>query len=435
MHLVKSYKVKIINRNKIFKQTIQAYSNAVWFIVDVINNNYSSLEDLTSKQKYNFIEKLIHNTKENKAKYDFDDKFINFPSYFRRSAIAIALGKYESWYSNYKNWEINKVGNAPKLSKGYLVMPCFFKNNMFLKTNDKYIVRIKVLINKCWDYIDIPLRKTDIDYIEKNCFSLKESNPTLIKKDKNYYLNFAYDINVDNLPKGKVEKMCAVDLGINNVATCSILTSDGTVLARKFIKCIREEDQINHYLNKIKKHQRLGSKENKTLWAKVNNFNREISIKASNEIINFAKTNEVKVIVFEYLDTKGKKKGSKKQRLALWRKRDIQKRVTLNAHIQGIRVNRICAFNTSRLAFDGSGKVLRGKEIDPSNTNYSICKFTNGKIYNCDLNASYNIGARYYIKELEKTTSEKKWLLMVAKVPSLSKRSTCTLSTLKEILA
>lgn len=435
MHLVKSYKVKIINRNKIFRQTIQAYSNAVWFIVNVINDNYSSLEGLTSKQKYNFIENLIHNTKQNIAKYDFDDKFINFPSYFRRSAIATALGKYESWYSNYKNWEINKIGKAPKLFKDYLVMPCFFRDNMFLKTKDKYVVRIKVLINKCWDYIDIPLRKTDVDYIERNCFSLKESNPTLIVKDKNYYLNFAYDINVDKLPKGKVDKICAVDLGINNVATCSIITSDGTVLARKFIKCIREEDQINHYLNKIKKHQKLGSKENKTLWLKVNNFNREISIKASNEIINFAKINNIKVIVFEYLDTKGKKKGSKKQRLALWRKRDIQKRVTLNAHIQGIRVNRICAFNTSRLAFDGSGKVLRGSEIDPSNTNYSICKFNNGKIYNCDLNASYNIGARYYIKEIEKTTSEKKWLLMVAKVPSLSKRSTCTLSTLKEILA
>ena len=62
MHLVKSYKVKIINRNKIFKQTIQAYSNAVWFVVNVIDENYSSLKDLTSKQKYNFIEHLIHVT-------------------------------------------------------------------------------------------------------------------------------------------------------------------------------------------------------------------------------------------------------------------------------------------------------------------------------------------------------------------------------------
>ena len=242
---------------------------------------------------------------------------------------------------------------------------------VFLKTDNKYIVRIKVYSNKCWNYIDVPLRKTDVDYIEKHCFSLKESNPTLIVKGKNYYLNFAYTIKTNELSKGKIETICAVDIGINNVATCSIMTSNGTVLARKFIKCIREEDQINHYLNKIKKHQRLGSKENKRLWAKVNNFNKRISILASNQIVDFAKENKVQLIVFEYLDTKGKKKGNKKQRLTIWRKRDIQQRVTLNAHILGIRVNRVCAFKTSKLAFDGSGEVTRG-----INKNYSICQFT-----------------------------------------------------------
>ena len=430
MILTKSYKVKIIGLNNIFKDTIKVYSNAVWFIVGVIDKNYNNINSLTdSKSKYNYIEHLIHNTKDNKALYNFDSIFVNFPSYFRRSAIATALGKYESWYSNHTNWEINKKGKEPKLTKDYLVMPCFFKDNMFLKTDNKYVVKIKIYNNKCWNYINVPLRKTDVDYIEKHCFSLKESNPTLIVKDKNYYLNFAYEIKVDKLTKDKIETICAVDLGINNVATCSIMTSDGTVLARKFIKCIREEDQISHYLNKIKKHQAQGSKENKTLWAKVNNFNERISILASNQIIDFAKENKAQMIVFEYLDTNGKKKGNKKQRLALWRKRDIQKRVELNAHILGIRVNKICAFNTSKLAFDGSGIVTRG-----INNNFSICQFTNGKIYNCDLNATYNIGARFFIKQIQKTISEKKWLLLEAKVPLLSKRSTCTLSTLKAIL-
>ena len=93
-----------------------------------------------------------------------------------------------------------------------------------------------------------------------------------------------------------------------------------------------------------------------------------------------------------------------------------------------MRVNRVCAYNTSKLAFDGSGIVKRNK------TNFSLCKFSTGKQYHCDLNASYNIGARYYIKEKLKTLSAKKRLLMEAKVPSLSKRSTCTLATLKAIL-
>ena len=423
MKLTKSYSVKIKNFNHIFDKTIKLYSDAVWFISDVIKSEYSSIENLSSKEKYNFIENQIHTTKDNKAKYDFDSLFINFPSYYRRSAIACALGKFESWYSNHKNWEINKQGKEPKFTTGYTIMPCFYKKNTYNKTDDIYVIRIKVFYNNSWDYIDVPLKKSDVNYIQKNCYSLKELSPSLQKKGKYYYIRFPFDCST-KVNNKKPNIICAVDLGINHVAVCSIMTKEGTVLKRKFISCNREEDSLGHYLNKIKKHQQMGSKENKTLWAKVNNFNQRISILATNEIINFAKENNVQVIVFEYLDTKGKKKGNRKQRLALWRKRDIQKRVELNAHCLGISVNRICAYNTSRLAFDGSGQVTRDKN------NYSICTFSTGKIYNCDLSASYNIGARFFIKEIQKTISEKKWLRLLAKVPTASKRSTCTLSSL-----
>ena len=61
---------------------------------------------------------------------------------------------------------------------------------------------------------------------------------------------------------------------------------------------------------------------------------------------------------------------------------------------------------------------------------YSLCKFKNGKVYNCDLNASYNIGARYFIREILKSLPATVRLDIEAKVPECSKRSTCTLSTL-----
>ena len=104
------------------------------------------------------------------------------------------------------------------------------------------------------------------------------------------------------------------------------------------------------------------------------------------------------VIVFEYLETKGKISGRKKQKLHLWRKRDIKKRCEHQAHRRGMRISRICAWNTSRLAYDGSGTVVR----DPGN--HSLCTFQNGKRYNSDLSASYNIGARYFIGKLVKSS-------------------------------
>ena len=134
------------------------------------------------------------------------------------------------------------------------------------------------------------------------------------------------------------------------------------------------------------------------------------------------------VIVFEHLDKKGRIHGSKKQKLKFWRSQEVQAVVTNKAHRLGMRISHICAWGTSKLAYDGSGNVLRGK--DGGFNTYELCKFQNGRTYNCDLSASYNIGARYFVREILKSLDESSRLLIEAKVPQCSKRSTCTFSTL-----
>lgn len=61
----------------------------------------------------------------------------------------------------------------------------------------------------------------------------------------------------------------------------------------------------------------------------------------------------------------------------MWKKNTIQRIVKHKAHKNGIRVSHICAWNTSKLAYDGSGEVLRGK--DAYLDTYELCKFSNGK--------------------------------------------------------
>ena len=161
----------------------------------------------------------------------------------------------------------------------------------------------------------------------------------------------------------------------------------------------------------------------------VNNLKRKLLNKTVNQIVYLAYKNNVDLIVFEHLEFKGKKPKYIAQRLQMWAKKTIQKKVEHKAHTFKIRVNRVNAKNTSQLAFDGSGKVIR------DNGNYSNCTFTTGKQYNCDLNASYNIGARYFIKEINKAISVKKWSDVVAKVPQLQRRTQCTLSTLISLVA
>ena len=95
----------------------------------------------------------------------------------------------------------------------------------------------------------------------------------------------------------------------------------------------------------------------------------------------------------------------------------------------GIRVFLINPKNTSALAFDGSGKVSR------DNNNFSLCTFTSGKRYHCDLNASYNIGARYFLRTLEKSMPETVWSELKAKVPEFPSRTNYTLATLRAVCA
>src|SRR5688500_2691970 len=79
-------------------------------------------------------------------------------------------------------------------------------------------------------------------------------------------------------------------------------------------------------------------------------------------------------------------------------------------HYRGIRMNRVNPAGTSKMAFDGSGEVKRSSKKD-------IASFATGKQYHADLNASYNIGARYFIRELLKTFSKKEKSALTAKVP------------------
>lgn len=153
-------------------------------------------------------------------------------------------------------------------------------------------------------------------------------------------------------------------------------------------------------------YQQAGKK-SKNIYRTITSANRQIAIDTAKAIMDTAVAYDVDCIVFEYLDLSGKKGGRKyRERIHMWRARDVQSRVELQAHRMGMRISRVCAWGTSKYAFDGSGITSRHSvyhyEHGTRKYNYSVCKFQNGKIYNCDLNASYNIGARFFLREYEK---------------------------------
>ena len=448
MNIVKTAKCKILNYTSIFDDTVSIYRSALSFYIDICYKEWYYISTLKSKYRNNYIERITHKTsKSPDVKYNFDSSFYKFPSYLRRAAIAEAIGYVSSFKSQLENYnESDKKAKQPTLNLHPISYPVLYDKGNWIKLSDGK-ARIKIYRNNDWVWLDINYDTKSLYSSKKYRFTgYEELSPTIRKYGKKYFLNISFKNKV-KLTDNK-DIACSVDLGINTSATCSIITSDGTVVARLFINQASEKDRLNSLLGKLSKATRnSGIKNSKpNLWRKINNIKKHIAIDTMNKIIAFAQTNNATVIVFEHL---GKIKvpkgfyGARRLRFKLqyWTKQFIYHKTLEKAHSLGLRVSRVSPKNTSRLAYDGSGIVSRG-EIDPTklyknkpSKNYSICKFTTGKIYNADLSASYNIGARYFIREIIKPLSEKTRLQLEAKVPLLAARNQHTLSTLISLKA
>ena len=432
MQITSSYGVELRKQNIPIRQTLDVYRSAVSYLVEIYAQVWEELEGiLEAKKRFNEAEHLIHTTKKNQARFDFDLRFPKMPSYLRRAAIQHALGGVSSYKTRMGLWKkTGWIEGKPRLICGNHAMPVFYRDVMYREDKEgKDAAYLKLYDGHDWKWFHVRLSHTDMEYLRKNWSGEKASAPTLEKRHRKYFLRFSYTEDVI-LTKAAVKEqiICSVDLGINTDAVCTIMRSDGTVLGRKFIDFPSEKDRMYRVLGRIRKFQREhGSVQAKSRWAYAKSLNIELGRKIAGAITKYAKENRADIIVFEYLETKGKISGKKKQKLHLWRKRDIQKRCEHQVHRNGIRVSRICAWNTSRLAYDGTGTVAR----DPKN--HSLCVFQTGKRYNCDLSASYNIGARYFIRELLKPLPVTERSLLEAKVPAVKRRTSCVYADLRKL--
>jgi transposase, IS605 orfB family len=428
MRLTSSYAIKLNGDLKALENSIDIYRGVLRFVIPIINIHWDEIKYLTyTHQRMTHVEKWIHNTRTNQALFDFDEQFPKLPTYLRRSAITKALGIVSSYHSNLANWEKERKGQAPKLSLVHYTYPAYYKGNLFRNFDPiQQTIELKVFKNGDWVYEVYQLKASDCRYYQNYLAGKKQNVPIIQKKGRRFYATFSYEEETQLIAEESIDKICAIDLGLRTDATCSIMDKDGTVYARKFISFSAEHDQLHTQLGRIKRNQKRGSRHNKTLWRKVAGISQDIADKTVKTILDFGNEHGVDAFVLEYLDFKGK---SAVKRAHFWRYKRIYKVLCHKAHRHGLRVARVNARNTSRLAFDGSGWSKRGQEITPD-TPYSMMQFVTGKIYNADLNASYNIGARYFIKHQLKTVTVTQRLALEAKVPQVAKRSTCTLSHL-----
>jgi hypothetical protein len=108
MKICTCYKAKIkeTEYSSCFSEAVEMYRKAVAFYISVAMEMWDDLLPLSSLHRKSLLKAVSVQTKDNPApKYNFTDYMYKFPCYYRRSAIAEAVGKVSSYKSNLENWE------------------------------------------------------------------------------------------------------------------------------------------------------------------------------------------------------------------------------------------------------------------------------------------------------------------------------------------
>jgi putative transposase len=429
--------------------TIKEYRKYLLPLVIIVNAQWLNFSFLTAKERVNAVERMIHKTADNPdPKHKYFQSIIKthpshrkFPSYLRRAAIADAIGIVSSFQTRYREWQIGirarRDAKPPRLTAMCNTYPTLYKGQQIRYNLNYQTVDIKVWSGTDWVWLSgIKVKRHGLNR------HLTDGNeicsPALVVNKNKCQLSMP--VKIDKINREDSDYVVSVDLGINNAATASVVGKDGTVKARKFINPARDIDRRNQrrmmIAKKSKQTQNITNSKRqkgfcKGLYRKSSHINLEISRHVARGIVEFAKTHNVKVIVIESLagwKAKAGKKGSLlKQKFHLWCHAKIVEIVTDRWSELGGQVQAINPKYTSAYAFDGSGKVKRSK------INYSLAVFKNGKQYNCDLSASYNIGARYWYCLIQ---GDKTWTrVFVSESSDDTLRTPVTLGTLRSLVA
>ena len=103
MRTVSSYGVELRKQNIPIRQTLDIYRSAVSCLIEIYAQIWDELAVIKEpKKRFNTAEHLVHTTKKNQARFDFDLRFPKMPSYLRRAAIQHALGSVSSYKARLK---------------------------------------------------------------------------------------------------------------------------------------------------------------------------------------------------------------------------------------------------------------------------------------------------------------------------------------------
>jgi len=402
----------------------QALFNRVTAFYFGVIQAHEKVLDLSKKDALTALEKLTHTTQSNPTPaMPLEDILEDIPAMFRRAAINAALGSARSFYSHLTKWRKRK-GKAEAKGKKFHERPpvpprtwnksTTLYAGMWKERANNNIV-IKVWTGTCWSWIKVRITGRELPS------DGEMGSPSLIRHGNQWWLHTPVERHFKS--PGTIEKqvatnaqtkICAVDLNINeNIAVCTIQTVEGTILATKFIHGGRRisgfrKKQLGRIARNRRKTGIIGENEqdNVQLWNKIRHVDEHIAHFVSARIVQFAKTHEATILVFEHLGnlkpTKGKYSKRSNDKRAYWMKGRIFNYCKYKAYNAGILTSRVNPRNTSRecvrchslVARYETGKPAEGYTYGAPLVACALC----GMRGNADRNASLVIGQRLSVR-------------------------------------
>jgi hypothetical protein len=316
-------------------RTIAFYRRAVRLLCTLILTHWPEIQEQDSIKRQGFIEGLFHATKERPiVKYAVIDRALGkTPSYLRRAAIEAAYGAVSSYLSNYSNWLDQAVGpdrkhgqrhrgsRPPRLGIANLNPP-LYGGNMIRPPDQERWPWPKANKTHLLKAVEIKLLGADGTWAFSGALRLKgkpkrlplngemSESPTLLLCGSKVKLACPVKFNAPKwLQNKRIEKLLALDVGINTHATGVILARDGTVIARKFFHGARHQDRREDLLTCIARKQaqtgmlleKPGKGFCRTLFRRLKGISLQLARELASEIMVFARRYGVKAVVLEQM--------------------------------------------------------------------------------------------------------------------------------------
>ena len=270
----------------------------------------------------------------------------------------------------------------------------------------------------------IQLSKTNIKIKTK----LTKENVQFVRLvPKNNYIAVEIGYHV-NEPEQKLNNnVLAIDIGVNNIASC--VTTDGD-------KCLvngRQLKYINHNYNKAvakargklkTTHNQNSSKYINQIINKRNNRLNDYLHKITTYIVNHAVSKNIGTIVVGYnkewkQDTRmGKVNNQNFVHIPFYR---LINMLAYKCRLKGIRFQTITEAYTSKCSFVDDEEIKKHQSYSGKRISREWFKTKNGLIINADINGAYNILKKYMQKNATWNENLSQTLVKACSMPSVRK--------------